>query len=332
APERALPIVRREVRETTFWAMRAWVGRAATVLRDTVSLRALAADTNGNVRQVAMDGLAALTGHQDDAIFVAALGATENHVVMDAAQHLKGSRGGDTVVSALVAALERISASKRENYRDAREALLERIEELGSASLASRIEPYRTDFDSTVARHAAAIVAKWTGRAVAASPQPLPLPSEDIATLLQSRWMARLTMAPSTGGGTIEVELFPREAPYTVARFIRLARAGYYNGLTFHRVEPAFVIQGGSPAANEYVGDGPFLRDELSLRSLVRGTLGISTRGRDTGDAQMYVNLTDNFRLDHDYTVFGEITRGRGVAEGVLEADVIERIEIVRLP
>lgn len=332
SPERALPIVRRDARETTFWALRAWVGRAATILRDTVSLRALAADTNGNVRQVALDGLANVTGHEDDARFVAALGATENHVVMDAAQHLKGSRGGDVVVNALIAALERTTATKRENYRDARVALLERIDELGSASLVSRIESYRSDFDTTVARRAAAILAKWTGRTVDASPQPLPLPQEDIATLLQSRWMARLTMAPSTGGGTIEVELFAREAPYTVARFIRLARAGYYNGLTFHRVEPAFVIQGGSPAANEYVGDGPFLRDELSLRSLVRGTLGISTRGRDTGDAQIYVNLTDNFRLDHDYTVFGEIIRGRNVAEGVLEADVIQRVEIVRIP
>ena len=84
--------------------------------------------------------------------------------------------------------------------------------------------------------------------------------------------------------------------------------------------------------ATEYVGDGPFMRDELGARSHTRGTLGISTRGRDTGDAQVFVNLIDNFRLDHDYTVFGEIVRGREVAERVLEGDVIARVEIVRSP
>jgi cyclophilin family peptidyl-prolyl cis-trans isomerase len=73
------------------------------------------------------------------------------------------------------------------------------------------------------------------------------------------------------------------------------------------------------------------MRDEVGLPSHLRGTLGISTRGRDTGDAQLFVNLTDNFRLDHDYTVFGEIIQGREVAEGVIEGDVIERVDVVRV-
>jgi cyclophilin family peptidyl-prolyl cis-trans isomerase len=137
-------------------------------------------------------------------------------------------------------------------------------------------------------------------------------------------------MSPASGGGSFVVRLLTDEAPVTVARLVRLARAGYYAGLTFHRVEPTFVIQGGSPAATEYVGDGPFMRDEVGLPSHVRGTLGISTRGRDTGDAQLFVNLTDNFRLDHDYTVFGEIIQGREVAEGIIEGDVIERVDVVR--
>src|SRR5438067_1354390 len=83
-------------------------------------------------------------------------------------------------------------------------------------------------------------------------------------------------------------------------------RSWYYDGLTFHRVLPNFVIQGGSPGANEYVGDGPFMRDEVG-RSNTRGTVGISTRGRDTGDAQIFINLVDNQRLDHEYTVIAEV-------------------------
>jgi cyclophilin family peptidyl-prolyl cis-trans isomerase len=139
----------------------------------------------------------------------------------------------------------------------------------------------------------------------------------------------RVTMAPSSGGGAFVVRLFTDEAPATIARIVRLARAHYYDGLTFHRVEPNFVIQGGSPDASEYAGDGPFMRDELGLRSHDRSTLGISTRGRDTGDAQMFVNLVDNPRLDHDYTVFGEVISGMAVVDGVLEGDVIAHVEVI---
>jgi cyclophilin family peptidyl-prolyl cis-trans isomerase len=130
-------------------------------------------------------------------------------------------------------------------------------------------------------------------------------------------------------GGAFEVRLFPDDAPATVARFVQLARKGYYSGLTFHRVAPNFVLQGGSPGANEYMGDGPFMRDELGLRTHARGTLGISTRGRDTGDAQIFINLADNPRLDHNYTVFAEVTAGMDVIDAIVEGDVIERVDVL---
>lgn len=125
------------------------------------------------------------------------------------------------------------------------------------------------------------------------------------------------------------MRLFPSEAPVTSARFVRLARSGYYNRLTFHRVVPAFVIQGGSPGANEYVGDAPYARDELGMLPHLRGTVGISTRGRDTGDMQIFVNLVDNPRLDHGYTVFAEVDEGMDAIDEALEGAVIERVEVV---
>jgi len=70
------------------------------------------------------------------------------------------------------------------------------------------------------------------------------------------------------------------------------------------------------------------MRDELGRLTHARGTVGISTRGRDTGDAQIFINLVDNPRLDMDYTVFAEVVRGIEVIDGILEGDVIERIEI----
>jgi cyclophilin family peptidyl-prolyl cis-trans isomerase len=111
-----------------------------------------------------------------------------------------------------------------------------------------------------------------------------------------------------------------------------MARRGAFDGLTFHRVVANFVIQGGSPGANEYAGHGEFTRDEITDRSHRRGTVGISTRGRDTGDGQIFVNLVDNYRLDGDYTIFAEVVEGMETVDAVLEGDVIARIETIERP
>ena len=129
--------------------------------------------------------------------------------------------------------------------------------------------------------------------------------------------------------GTFDLALFTTQAPASVLRFARLAESGYFNGLTFHRVVPNFVIQGGSPGANEYIGDAAFMRDEVGAWPHVRGAVGISTRGHDTGDAQIFIDLVDNPRLDHDYTVFAQVLNGIDVVDQILEGDVIDRIEII---
>jgi cyclophilin family peptidyl-prolyl cis-trans isomerase len=94
-------------------------------------------------------------------------------------------------------------------------------------------------------------------------------------------------------------------------------------------VEPNFVVQGGSPGANEYVGDARFMRDEVGQWPHVRGTVGLSTRGRDTGDAQLFIDVVDNPALDHEYTVFGQVLSGTDLIEQILEGDVIESIQII---
>jgi len=114
----------------------------------------------------------------------------------------------------------------------------------------------------------------------------------------------------------------------TAARIMRLVKRRYYDDLTFHRVVPNFVLQGGSPGANEYDGVAAFMRDELSAMTHARGTLGVSTRGRDTGDGQIFINLRDNPRLDYDYTVWGRVVSGLGAIDAILEGDSILRVEI----
>ena len=130
-------------------------------------------------------------------------------------------------------------------------------------------------------------------------------------------------------GGTIVIQPLPYRALTNAHRFVRLAREGYFDGLTFQRWAPNFVLQGGSPGANEYSGDGAYSRDEVGLLPHWRGTVGLSTRGHDTGDGQIFINLGDNVRLDHDYTVYGTVVAGMDVVDSLLEGDVIVGAEVV---
>ena len=126
------------------------------------------------------------------------------------------------------------------------------------------------------------------------------------------------------------IDLLTDVAPVTVARFAALVAAGAYNNRTFHRVVPNFVVQGGSPGANEYAGTTPrFMRDEVGPQaSHIRGAVGISTRGRDTGDGQIFIDLVDVPRLDRDYTVFGYVRSGMELVDRLLEGAVIKRITV----
>ena len=214
--------------------------------------------------------------------------------------------------------------------RAARGGLADPNEPLWSSAHAVQVTPFVEDYDPAVAARAAQVLRAWGSPVPEKTPRsyaPLPVSIRDVARLRNAR--VRVTMARESGGGVFELKLFAEEAPATVNRFVSAARSGYYNDLTFHRVATNFVIQGGSPGANEYVGADRFMRDELGLRSHERGTLGISTRGRDTGDAQIFVNLIDNWRLDHDYTVFGWLTRGGEIVDETLEGDVVERVEVI---
>jgi cyclophilin family peptidyl-prolyl cis-trans isomerase/HEAT repeat protein len=309
--------------------VRAYAARAAAVLGATPLLYALAHDPNRNVQEAAIIGLAATVRHEADSVYLDALGSSGHQVALAAADALD-STSDPAALDALLAAFDRLSATRSENARDPRMSMLARIGALGSRPAASRLEPYLADYDTAVAALAAETVSRWTGTRVEAHPAPLPIHPEPLAeTLLRDDVRLRVTMAPSSGGGTFTVLLFPREAPATVARVLRLVRQGWYDGKAFQRVEPNFVIQGGGPDANEYVGDDTFMRDELTLRTHARGTFGISARGRDTGDGQWFINLVDNPLLDHEYTIFGRIESGRSVAERILEGDRIGRVELV---
>ncbi len=308
------------------WQVRMYAARAAANLSAISYLEGLANDSHPNVRTAAVRALSAQRGHAHDSIFIAALDSNDYQLLMTAANALEGSPDA-AAPPALASALARITAQQRQTSRDARRALITRVGELGNASLAETLTTYLHDFDPVIAAAAARILSAWTGEAHQAAPELLPREPFPAFADLVSLVGARALIEMDTGG-VIELRLFPFEAPTNAARFARLARAGYYDGLTFHRIVPNFVIQGGSPGANEFWGDGPFTRDEISARSNLRGTVGISTRGRDTGDAQIFVNLVDNVRLDHNFTLFAEVVDGMDVVDAALEGATIKSVVI----
>ncbi len=324
APELAGEQTQRFSDHATWW-IRMYAARAATILKNTEALTTLAYDSSDNVREAAISGLSLLAGHAADSVFVAQLSRPDYQLVITAAGALGGSPSGPVVVPVLVSALERITAERRETSRDARVALLDVLGELADRRQADYLASYLRDFDPAVAERAARILTTWTGQRWSAAPQRLEL--QQLPSYAQLRELVDIrAVIELEGGTTVELRLLPFESPTNTWRFARLARSGYFDGLTFHRVVPGFVIQGGSPGANEYVGDGPYTRDELVVQSHLRGTVGVSTRGRDTGDGQIFVNLVDNPRLDHNYTIFAEVVSGMDAVDRVLEGTVIERI------
>jgi cyclophilin family peptidyl-prolyl cis-trans isomerase/HEAT repeat protein len=302
---------------------RTYAARAAGTMADTLLLHALAGQASAIVRTAAVSALAAVVGHNADSVYIEQLASDESELLMTAAAALEGSTNA-SAPGRLLDTLDRVTVLRRETSRDARVALLERAQELGSAVLADRVTPYLNDFDPAVAARAAMVLEAWTGTRPAIAPRQLP--RQALPTFAEAVQMARTTFVlEMEDGSRIEIRLLPFDAPTNAARFARLARSGYFDGLTFHRVVPNFVVQGGSPGASEYTGDGPFTRDELAVPNW-RGTVGLSTRGRDTGDGQIFINLIDNVRLDHEYTVFGVVIRGMDVVDRLQEGAVIERI------
>jgi peptidyl-prolyl cis-trans isomerase B (cyclophilin B) len=311
--------------------VRVYAARAAAVLADTQALRTLTGDRNDNVKEAAIDALSRLTAHADESLYVTALQAKGYQAVRSAALALKGATPTRPIRHALVTAAQRLRSDSSETSRDARTEVMARIAEMADAQMAAHIATLASDFDCIIANKAADI-ATTLGKPT--TPQCTPfaraLPADAVRLALGADVRLRVVMSASSGGGSFVVRLRGDVAPIMAARILALVQSGYYDRQAWHRVEPNFVIQGPSRGDNEYVGHPRFLRDELGTVPHVRGTVGMSTRGHDTGDAQWFVNLKDNLNLGRDYTVFGEIVEGIDVADGVLEGDVIERIEVVR--
>lgn len=140
-----------------------------------------------------------------------------------------------------------------------------------------------------------------------------------------------------TAKGDIDIALYPHDAPKTVMNFASLSKAGFYNNLTFHRVETGFVIQGGDPNGNGTGGTsifGPTFEDELNPQTdsykagYLEGVVAMANRGPNTNSSQFFIMLADNPNLPKNYTIFGKVTSGMDVVKQIAVGDKILKIEV----
>jgi peptidyl-prolyl cis-trans isomerase B (cyclophilin B) len=138
---------------------------------------------------------------------------------------------------------------------------------------------------------------------------------------------ARITLE---SGNTIDIEFYPEDAPKTVANFVTLAKQGFYNGLTFHRVVPDFVVQGGCPKGDGTGGPGHTVPAEFNARKHVRGTLAMArSQHPDSAGSQFYICYGATPHLDRNYTVFGQVTAGMEHVDRIKQGDRMKSVEIL---
>jgi cyclophilin family peptidyl-prolyl cis-trans isomerase/HEAT repeat protein len=313
-PDRAVVVAQSYVSHPS-WMVRLYGARAAAAAGDVPRLERLSLDENDNVREATLAALQKLKKTGADDVIVADLLRGDYQLLRTTALLLKESPVNATFAKPVLAALLRVTREGKETSRDARLALLDALHRHAGPDQADELMPLTRDLDPKVATRASELLSKWTGKAIDA--QPVPVMHTAVRDYANLKECVAVTM---DGGRRFRLRMEPDSAPISAGRFLKIALEDrYYDGLTFHRVEPNFVIQGGSPGANEYSsGQKYFMRDEVAAPNK-RGAVGLSTRGRNTGDGQFYIMLVDDPRLDHEYTIFAHVFDE--------DLDVVDRIE-----
>jgi peptidyl-prolyl cis-trans isomerase B (cyclophilin B) len=131
-------------------------------------------------------------------------------------------------------------------------------------------------------------------------------------------------------GGEIRIEFFPADAPKTVENFVTLAKKGFYDNLTFHRVVPGFVAQGGDPKGNGTGGPGYTIKAEFNKQKHVRGSVAMARSSHpDSAGSQFYITYGAQPHLDDNYTVFGKVVLGMEHVDQIKQGDRMKSVKIV---
>ena len=279
-------------------------------------LQSLATQRVQNVEQLLLDQLASddVVVRKTAATLLGELGAGANSADAQAAR-----------VSALVRAFE---VAKNDASYLARSAILDALTALGGTEAEATLTGALSDADWAARLRAAAGLAVHRPDGLHAD-VIRPAPGRRSIDFAAPR-LVRPTVSPhvyiETDYGTIELELNVIDAPLTADNFMTLARSGFYDGLSFHRVVPNYVVQGGDPRRDSEGGPGYTLRDEINQIPFLRGTVGMALDWQDTGGSQFFVTHSPQPDLDGRYTAFARVVDGMDVVDQLGQGDVIRRV------
>jgi cyclophilin family peptidyl-prolyl cis-trans isomerase len=238
---------------------------------------------------------------------------------------------GEVQPAAGVSALkEAYQAAVPDAAYGARAAVISALAEYGTPDAIDGIRPALSDKDWAVRVRAAELLTKLDpsgDHQQAIRPVPAaPIASYDDPGLAAPPTSPHVFI--ETAKGTIEFELAVLDAPQTSRSFVTLARKGFFNGLQVHRVVPNFVMQDGDPRGDGEGGPGYTIRDELTERPYLRGTVGMALSWRDTGGSQFFITHSPQPHLDGRYTAFGHVVNGMDVVDRIQVGDTIVRVRV----
>ncbi len=190
----------------------------------------------------------------------------------------------------------------------------------------------RSDTSAKPERRRPAALHPKTSSSTKASPSPMPSPQQyDSAPAMQIDPEKTYTATLQTSKGAIELELYPEHAPKTVNNFAFLAGEEFYDGTTFHRVIPNFMVQGGDPTGTGRGGPGYQFEDELEgnpLKHDSAGVLSMANAGPNTNGSQFFITHAAQPHLDGRHTVFGKVTEGQDIVDAIAQGDTLESVTV----
>jgi cyclophilin family peptidyl-prolyl cis-trans isomerase len=312
------------------WTVRAALASAMATLpaeMATARLQLMLDDEDQRVVPSVLNALTSVGAPNVEATLLARLTDDDPVVRMAAAANLGTltPRGGE---AALVAAYR---FGERDATYVARAAALAALTQYGASAATATLTAALADDDWAIRVRAAELLATLDP-AVGAADDIRPAPVRRPAASYEASVLTAPDVSPhafiDTDRGTIEVEMAVLDAPLTVDNFITLARQGFFNGLTFHRVVPNFVVQAGDPRGDGEGGPGFTIRDEINQRPYLRGQVGMALDWADTGGSQFFITQSPQPHLDGRYTAFGHVVSGFEVVDRLEVGDVIRRIRV----
>jgi HEAT repeat protein len=314
------------------------------------SVRAALASALGTMTsEVALSRLKGMLNDGDQRVIPSVLNALVKLKVPDAVPILlERLKGDDPVVRAAAATgigelkpadgaaalADAYRFAQRDGMYNARTAALAALVKYGATDAMPTLNGALADKDWTVRVRAAELIKEIDpGRAgevdAAIRPAPTTLPAEAYQAPRLGNPPVSTQVYIDTDKGSIQIELAVLDAPLTVDNFITLARRGYFNGLSVHRVVPDFVVQDGDPRGDGEGGPGYSIRDEFNQRPYLRGTVGMAIEPwPDSAGSQWFITHSPQPHLDGKYTVFGRVVGGMEFVDQMQQWDVIRRVRV----